>query len=150
MKKLTALAAVLVASGLFIAACSKSQQTTSSTSATSEATAMATSIATGSSGTMATASKLPIPPSKMPTLKVAAGSASAGSSVFAANCESCHGAKGVGGGIGPRLVASGLTAGQVAYMVRNPQGVNTESAMPKLTLTDKQVADVSAYVASLK
>jgi mono/diheme cytochrome c family protein len=35
-------------------------------------------------------------------------------------------------------------------MVRNPQGVEKDSGMPKLPLTDKQVADVAAYVASLK
>jgi len=35
-------------------------------------------------------------------------------------------------------------------MVRNPQGVEKDSSMPKLPLTDKQVADVAAYVASLK
>jgi len=149
VRKATALAAVLIASGMLIAACAKSSQTSTATSATSEATAAATEAAT--TGAMTTTmSKLPIPPSKMPTLKVPAGSAAAGASVFAANCESCHGAKGIGGGVGPRLVASGLSAGQVAYMVRNPQGVDKQSAMPKLTLTDKQVADVAAYVASLK
>jgi len=81
---------------------------------------------------------------------VPAGNASAGSKVFSANCASCHGEGGKNGQVGPTLYGTGLKAGQVAYMVRNPQGVDKSSGMPKLPLTAKEVADVSAYVASLK
>ena len=126
-----------------MAGCSKSQQTSTETSAPST---MAAQTAT----TAMSKSTLPIPPSKLPSMKIAAGSATAGAQVFAANCESCHGAKGVGGGVGPKLVGSGLKAGQIAFMVRKPQAIDKTSAMPALQLTDKQVADVSAYVASLK
>lgn len=94
--------------------------------------------------------KLPIPLAKLPMATVAAGSATAGAQVFAANCASCHGEGGKNGQVGPSLYDAGLKAGQVAYMVRYPQGVDKESGMPKLPLTDKQVADVAAYVASLK
>jgi ubiquinol-cytochrome c reductase cytochrome c subunit len=96
------------------------------------------------------AAKLPIPLGKLPSMKVAAGNATVGAAVFSANCASCHGAGGKNGQVGPTLAGAGLKAGQVAYMVRNPQGVDKTSGMPKLPLTDKQVADVAAYVASLK
>ena len=105
------------------------------------------------SSTMAPATKsaLPIPLNKLKSMTVAAGSATAGKAVFDANCASCHGAGAKNqGGPGPTLAGVGLKAGQVAFMVRNPAAVDADSGMPKLTLTDKQVADVSAYVASLK
>lgn len=147
MKKASALLSILAACALIAAACSKSQQT----STTSETSAPATMAAqTTSAATSATKAALPIAASKLPSLKIAAGNAAAGAQVFAANCESCHGAKGIGGGIGPKLAGSGLTAGQVAFMVRKPQAIDKTSSMPALQLTDKQVADVSAYVASLK
>lgn len=99
---------------------------------------------------MSAKSALPIPLSKLPTLKVAAGNVANGSKLFAANCESCHGAGGKNGQVGPTLAGVGLKAGQVAYMVRNPAAVDKESSMPKLTITDKELADIAAYVASLK
>ena len=72
------------------------------------------------------------------------------SKLYKTNCASCHGSGGRNGPDAPVLAGSGLRAGQVAYMVKNPQGVDKSSGMPKLPLTDKQIADVSAYVASLK
>jgi cytochrome c-type biogenesis protein CcmH len=44
-----------------------------------------------------------------------------GTSVYAANCASCHGAAG-GGGIGPSLLRAGLTRELVAAVVRNGKG----------------------------
>jgi len=99
---------------------------------------------------MQSAAKLPIPLAKLPLAKVAPGNASAGSVVFSTNCASCHGEGGKNGQVGPSLYDIGIKPGQVAYMIRNPQGVDKDSSMPKLPLTDKQVADVAAYVASLK
>ena len=144
MRKARIVIALLIASGLFVAACSKSTQTTSETSAPST---MAAETATPMAETKAT---LPIPLAKLPSMTIAAGDAANGAKVFAANCESCHGAKGVGGGIGPKLAGTQIKAGQVAFMIRKPAAIDKTSAMPALTLTDKQVADVSAYVASLK
>lgn len=146
MKKLTALLAVLIAVSFAVAACTKSQDTSqTSTSATTAAeSAMPTQMA------MQSAAKLPIPLAKLPSAKVAPGNASAGAVVFSTNCASCHGEGGKNGQVGPTLAGIGIKPGQVAYMIRNPQGVDKDSSMPKLPLTDKQVADVAAYVASLK
>jgi mono/diheme cytochrome c family protein len=139
----------MLAVAFAVSACSKSSQDTSSESGAG-ATAAATAMSESTSSQAASGAALPIPLAKLPNQKVAAGNASAGAQVFAANCASCHGEGGKNGTVGPTLAGAGLKAGQVAYMVRNPQGVDKESSMPKLPLTDKQLADVSAYVASLK
>ncbi|HZV79891.1 MAG TPA: cytochrome c [Candidatus Binatus sp.] len=161
MRKVSVLLMVLVVSIAFAAACSKSSQNTSSgttsTEASAEASTAPTTAATeqgmsnAASSPMAMSNtKLPIPLAKLPTMTVAAGDATAGAKVFSANCESCHGAGGKNGTVGPTLAGTGIKAGQVAYMVTNPTGVDKDSGMPKLPLSTKDVADVSAYVASLK
>ena len=144
MNQLKMLSALLIGCFLFVAACAK--QSSTSTSTSGEYGSTATTAATESS----MGAQLPIPLAKLPSAKVAKGDAAAGGKVFAANCESCHGAGGKNGQVGPTLYGMGFKAGQVAYMVKNPQGVDKSSGMPKLPLTDKQIADVSAYVASLK
>ena len=153
MRKLTALFAMMIAMTFALVACSKSSQETSG-STSSEAGSQTSTAASAAPAEMANenegGSKLPIPLAKLPSMTVAAGNASAGAQVFAANCASCHGEGGKNGTVGPTLAGTGLKAGQVAYMVRHPQGVDKDSSMPALTLSDKQVADVAAYVASLK
>jgi mono/diheme cytochrome c family protein len=153
VRKFTALFAMMIAVTFALAACSKSSQDTSSSSS-SDAGSQTSMAASSAPAEMANenegGAKLPIPLAKLPSMTVAAGNASAGAQVFAANCASCHGEGGKNGTVGPTLAGAGLKAGQVAYMVRNPQGVDKDSSMPKLTLSDKQVADVAAYVASLK
>jgi mono/diheme cytochrome c family protein len=163
------LVALLVA-GFAVSSCSKGSNSSSSSMGSSTEAAMATAagnmaagashMAAGAShmtggmansaGSMVAAVKLPIPLSKLPSATVAAGNATAGAAVFSANCASCHGAGGKNGQVGPQLAGVGLKPGQVAYMVSNPQGVDKDSGMPKLPLTNKQIADVAAYVASLK
>ncbi len=157
VKKIAALLAVMLASGVAMAACGSNSNSGSSTatSATDNASASGnTSVmdnATAAATTAAATSvKLPIPLAKLPSMKVAAGNVANGAKLFAANCESCHGAGGKNGQVGPTLAGMGFKAGQVAYMVRNPAAVDKESSMPKLTITDKELADISAYVASLK
>lgn len=99
---------------------------------------------------MVAAVTLPIPLAKLPSATVAKGDVAAGAKVFSANCESCHGAGGKNGTVGPSLAGIGIKAGQVAYMVQNPTGVDKDSGMPKLPLSVTDVANVAAYVASLK
>jgi len=72
-----------------------------------------------------------------------------GKSVFAQYCSACHGASGEGG-IGPALKneAAKKNAEQVEAFVKNPV-----SPMPKLypaPLGDKDVADVAAFVETLR
>ena len=152
MKKLTALLAVLIAVSFAVSACTKSQDSSQTgTSATAAAeTSMPAEGTTATQMAMQSAAKLPIPLAKLPSAKVAPGNASAGSVVFSTNCASCHGEGGKNGQVGPSLAGIGIKPGQVAFMIRNPQAVDKDSSMPKLPLTDKQVADVAAYVASLK
>ena len=152
MKKLLALLTVVAASGLVVAACTGSSNG-SDNSASSSATAAATAGAMNTTATMAPMKKssLPIPLTKLKSMTVAVGSVSAGKAVFDANCATCHGAGAKNqGGPGPTLAGTGIKAGQVAFMVRNPAGIDPDSGMPKLPLSDKQLADVAAYVASLK
>lgn len=142
MKQIALLVVVAFAlASVLVAACSKN--TESSSTATS-------SSAAPSSAPAAAKPALPIPLAKLPSATVKPGDPKAGAQVYAANCESCHGAGGKNGQVGPSLAGTGIKAGQVAYMVRNPAAVDKDSAMPALPISDKQVADVAAYVASLK
>jgi quinohemoprotein ethanol dehydrogenase len=81
------------------------------------------------------------PASTTPT----AGSAAAGSSVFADNCSTCHGPTGRGGNGGPDLtsIPSAKNPERVVAQVTNGGG-----GMPpfKGTLTERQIRDVATYV----
>jgi mono/diheme cytochrome c family protein len=92
---------------------------------------------------------LPIPLDQIPSVAVALGDAGRGRAIFAGNCASCHGPGGANGPDAPRLRSSGITEGQAAYMVRHPRAIDPSSEMPDFGFTDRDVADVSAYVASL-
>ena len=72
-----------------------------------------------------------------------------GALVFSSNCASCHGATGVEGGVGPSLKdeKKRKDMGAAVAWIKNPQ-----PPMPKLypdPLSQKDVADVAAYVESL-
>jgi ubiquinol-cytochrome c reductase cytochrome c subunit len=144
----------MLASAVAVAACGSNSNANSSSggsSADTSAPTMAAATAAAMTAGSSAAASLPIPLAKLPMLKVAAGDVANGAKLFAANCESCHGAGGKNGQVGPTIAGVGLKAGQVAFMVRNPAAVDKESAMPKLGgITDKDLADIAAYVASLK
>jgi mono/diheme cytochrome c family protein len=72
------------------------------------------------------------------------GDARAGQVVFESKCASCHGSGGKGGGPGPLLVGSGLTADQVSAQIDQGGGV-----MPAGLVSGKDEADVVAYVVSV-
>jgi len=92
---------------------------------------------------------LPIARDKIPSMAVAGGNVERGAAIFAGNCSSCHGAGGANGPDAPRLRGSGIARGQAAYMIRHPRAIDPASAMPDFGFTDRDVADVAAYVASL-
>lgn len=77
------------------------------------------------------------------------GDRKAGAMLFAANCSSCHGAQGAGGGVGPSLWGESrrMDFGTLVSWIEDPQ-----PPMPRLyprPLGDEQVRDVAAYVESL-
>ena len=143
MKKVLALCLVLVASGGVATACAKSSQNTGDTSA-SPATSSTLAANTSASA------NLPIPLDKLPSEKVATGNVASGAKLFDSNCSSCHSTRGKNSMGEPSLAGVGFKAGQVAYMIDYPQGVDKQSTMPALHLPAKKVADIAAYVASLK
>jgi mono/diheme cytochrome c family protein len=73
---------------------------------------------------------------------VEAGNPANGAALFGANCASCHGAAGVGGD-SPSLagLAKVDTPSYFAWQIKDPA-----PPMPRLTLTDKQIADLAAYL----
>jgi mono/diheme cytochrome c family protein len=79
----------------------------------------------------------------------AKGDAAHGKQIFDQNCATCHGAGGVGGGVGPSLKneKSRKNFDQAVAWIKNPQ-----PPMPKLypsPLSEKDVQDAAAYVESL-
>jgi cytochrome c553 len=92
---------------------------------------------------------LPIALDRLPDLAVGRGDPVAGQRVFALHCEECHGSGGRNGPDAPALADTNIAPGQVAYMVRHPRAIDADSQMPELPLTDAELADVAAYVASL-
>lgn len=84
----------------------------------------------------------PFTPSAAPAA-APAGDATHGRRVFVVNCAGCHGMD-ARGGVGPSLVASGLSAGEVAAVVAGGRGV-----MPSGLVAGQDAADVAAYVASI-
>jgi len=67
-----------------------------------------------------------------------------GELVFERECSGCHGSGGVGGSPGPRLVDSGLDAGEIAATIEHGAGV-----MPPALVSGQEQADVVAYVVSV-
>jgi mono/diheme cytochrome c family protein len=72
------------------------------------------------------------------------GDVSRGDTVFQRECASCHGAGGSGGGVGPRLVGTGIDAATATAIVQQGSGV-----MPAGLVSGRDEADVVAYVVSI-
>ncbi|MGD0474342.1 MAG: c-type cytochrome [Candidatus Velthaea sp.] len=143
--KFFTLLAVAAIGAVSFAGCSKPADTSSSSSTDTSAasSASAAPAAAAASSEPAAAS------SAASSTTASAGDATKGETIFSANCASCHGAKGAGGGVGPSLKGEKSrkdTDAAVAW-IKNPQ-----PPMPKLypsPLSEKDVADVAAYVESL-
>ena len=67
-----------------------------------------------------------------------------GETIFQRECAGCHGQGGKGGGVGPVLVEAGLDSTEVSAAVQQGRGV-----MPAGIVSDKEQADVVAYVVSI-
>lgn len=93
---------------------------------------------------------LPIPLDRLPSQKIDAGDATRGALIFAQNCQSCHGIDGRNGPDAPVLAGAGIAPGQVAYMVRHPQAIDSSSDMPVIPIDERELADVAAFVAGLR
>jgi len=79
-----------------------------------------------------------------PGAPIVLGDSLAGAAVFDQNCASCHGAGGVGGGIGPRLAGSEIDLVLAQDRIQNGKGV-----MPPKLVTGRAEANVLAYVKTL-
>lgn len=79
-----------------------------------------------------------------PASEQVTGDPARGEQVFARECAGCHGENGGGGSVGPRLVETGLDAGEVAAAVGQGRGV-----MPAGLVHGQEQADVVAYVVSI-
>ena len=124
---------------LVVAGCAKGtdQSTTSSSTTTTTAASTAPVTAATSAALSAAAAGAP------------KGDAVHGKAIYAANCASCHGASGVGGGIGPTLKNEKSRKNMVQSIawIKNPQ-----PPMPKLypaPLSEQDVNDVAAFVQTL-
>jgi mono/diheme cytochrome c family protein len=125
--------AVLVAAG-----CTKGGDQSSSSTTTTTTSASTAPEASSTSGSMSSS-----------TTMAAKGDATHGKQIFDTNCATCHGAGGVGGGVGPSLKneKSRKNFEQAVAWIKNPQ-----PPMPKLypsPLSEKDVQDAAAYVESL-
>jgi mono/diheme cytochrome c family protein len=131
--------------GLGVAACGSSSDsgTTTAAPAASSAAAPATSAASTEAATTQAATS-----EAATTAAPAAGDPAAGKAVFTANCGGCHALADAGttGAVGPNLDDLKPDEAKVKHQVEVGGG-----AMPafKGTLSDADIANVAAYVASV-
>lgn len=72
--------------------------------------------------------------------------------IFNQLCIACHTLAGQGGKVGPALdgVGSRKTAAELGAWLRDPPAVKPGTAMPKLPLSDGQIAELTAFLSTLK
>jgi nitric oxide reductase subunit C len=72
--------------------------------------------------------------------------------VFNQLCVACHSLKGQGGSVGPALdgVGSRFDSKYLEKWIRDPLSVKADSKMPKLPLSEADVAELVAYLSQLK
>jgi mono/diheme cytochrome c family protein len=69
-----------------------------------------------------------------------------GKALYGVNCQFCHGADTRGGDGGPSLLRSGIVLDDQKGELMAPVVRAGRPGMPKFTLTDDQISDVSAFV----
>ncbi len=79
------------------------------------------------------------------TLESAPGDVNAGTTVFEAKCAGCHADLGKKAGVGPAIVGSTLSTDEIRTQIKNGKG-----AMPGGLVSGTELADVVAYVDSIK
>jgi mono/diheme cytochrome c family protein len=72
------------------------------------------------------------------------GDAARGEQLFAQNCAGCHGEDGTGGGVGPTLAGSGVSAAVARATIQNGSGV-----MPADLVEGQELEDVLAYLQTI-
>jgi mono/diheme cytochrome c family protein len=84
----------------------------------------------------------------------AKGSAAEGKKLYASQgCGACHKIGSAGGKIGPDLSKEGTKKRSTQWLVaflKNPKSQNPKSTMPPVTSSQKELADLAAYMQSLK
>jgi len=75
------------------------------------------------------------------TVVTGPGDLERGRGLFAEKCAVCHGERGEGGGVGPRLVGSDLSLGQARATIENGSGV-----MPADLVAGQELEDVLVYL----
>lgn len=78
--------------------------------------------------------------------------AEAGKKVFDARCKRCHTINGEGGTRGPNLskVGGRLEEAAIRDFVKDPAAARPGTRMPKVSLTEKQVDSVAAFLSQQK
>mgnify|MGYP001619401440 CR=1 FL=1 len=67
-------------------------------------------------------------------------------------CTSCHSLGGSGGNVGPALDVIGdkLNAEEIMKWLRDPMALKADSKMPKLPLTEEQIAELAGFLSQFK
>jgi nitric oxide reductase subunit C len=67
-------------------------------------------------------------------------------------CQACHSINGKGGNVGPTLdkVGSKYDADYLTKWLKDPQAVKPGTNMPKLPLTDPELAELVLFLSNLK
>ena len=75
-----------------------------------------------------------------------------GKAVYGVNCAFCHGSDAGGGEIGPNLLRSSVVLSDMAGELIAPlvHGARADKGMPRIEMTDMQIADVASWLHSLK
>ena len=94
----------------------------------------------------------PPPPSPVPAAVSPAPAMVAGRDIYLANgCAACHGPSGEGTHFAPALIGvrRKYSTAQLSALVRNPTQKMKDGGMPTIAVSDRQLSELVAYVASL-